>query len=138
MKILLAALIVMLFFLSCNSDEKKLQSIKDNKISLRTDTVNVVKLSDTLVINESTCRGCAYEQSTHFDISDSMKLIRLQGIVTTDKNSSDMSGGNVSKQLILLPINTGTTTIKLYKFWKQEETAKDSANAVSYKLEIRN
>lgn len=138
MKILLAALIVMLFFLSCNSDEKKLQSIKDNKISLRTDTVNVVKLSDTLVINESTCRGCAYEQSTHFDISDSMKLIRLQGIVTTDKNSSDMSGGNVSKQLILLPINTGTTTIKLYKFWKQEETAKDSANAASYKLEIRN
>ena len=138
MKILLAALIVMLFFLSCNSDEKKLQSIKDNKISLRTDTVNVVKLSDTLVINESTCRGCAYEQSTHFDISDSMKLIRLQGIVTTDKNSSDMSGGNVSKQLILLPINTGTTTIKLYKFWKQQETAKDSANAASYKLEIRN
>lgn len=138
MKILLAALIVMLFFLSCNSDEKKLQSIKDNKISLRTDTVNVVKLSDTLVINESTCRGCAYEQSTHFDISDSMKLIRLQGIVTTDKNSSDMSGGNISKQLILLPINTGTTTIKLYKFWKQEETAKDSANAASYKLEIRN
>jgi len=138
MNLLFPAFMIIFFVASCNNHETKVETIKDNRISLRTDTINVVKISDTLVINESTCRGCAYEQSTHFDISDSMKLIRLQGIVTTDNNSSDMSGGNISKQLILLPINTGTTTIKLYKFWKQEETAKDSANAVPYKLEIRN
>ena len=136
-KIILVPVIVMLF-LSCTNKKKEANDVKDNKISLRSDTLNVVKLSDTLIIYESTCRGCAYEQSTHFDISDSLGIIKLSAIKTTDNNSPDMNGGNISKDLILVPLKTGTTTIRLYKFWKEEETARDSANATAYTIEVRN
>ena len=105
---------------------------------LLTDTLNVVKLSDTLVIYESTCRGCAYEGSTHFDISDSLGLVKLLNVVTIDNSSPDMAGGSISKDLILIPLKTGAATIKLYKFWEEQTTAKDSARFTSYKIEVRN
>ena len=131
-------IILSLLIVSCNNNDTKKEKIKDTKISLRSDTINVVKLSDTLVIYESTCRGCAYEGSTSFDISDSLNIVRLQGIVTTDNNSSDMAGGSISKDLILVPMNTGTTTIKMYKFWKEPATAADSAGFKTYTIEVRN
>lgn len=120
------------------SEHQKPAAPKDNKVSLQRDTMNVVKLSDTLVIWESTCRGCAYEGSTHFDVTDSLGLIELSSIRTFDDNPSDMSGGNVSKQLILVPRKTGTTRIRLYKFWKEQPTAEDSARFTTYSLDIRN
>lgn len=113
------------------------EHVADNRIALRTDTINAVKLTDTLVIFESTCRGCAYERSTNFAISDSLNMIKLTDIVTTDNSPADMDGGSISKDLILVPVKTGSTNIKVYKFWKEEKTAADSARFTSYKIEVK-
>ncbi len=135
----LSAFGFMVFILACCTNTKKqVVDVTDTKIPLHTDTLNVVKLADTLVIYESTCRGCAYEASTHFDISDSLGIIKLLHVETTDNNSEGINGGSISKDLVLVPIKTGSTTIKLYKFWKTEATAKDSAGFTSYKIEVRN
>jgi hypothetical protein len=120
---------------SCSNNTKDI--VADNRIALRTDTINTVKLTDTLVIFESTCRGCAYERSTDFAISDSMNIIKLFDIITTDNSPTDMDGGSISKDLILVPVKAGSTSIKVYKFWAQEKTAKDSANFTSYKIEVK-
>jgi hypothetical protein len=131
-------LFVLLFistgFLSCTNNSN---DIVDNKIALRTDTINIVKLTDSLVIYASTCRGCAYERSTNFAISDSMNIIKLADVVTTDNSPPDMDGGSINKDLILVPEKTGITIFKLYKFWTQEKTAADSARFTSYKIEVR-
>ena len=127
---------VSMAFISCNNNPKDV--VDDNKISLKTDTVNIVKLTDTLIIYESTCRGCAYERSTNFAISDSMNIIKLEDVVTTDNSPADMDGGSISKDLILVPVKTGTTNIKVYKFWEQEKTAKDSARSVIYNIVVKN
>jgi hypothetical protein len=119
---------------SCTNNSK---DVVDKRISLRADTINVVKLSDTLVIYQSTCRGCEYEKSTNFAISDSMNIIKLADVITTDHSPSNMDGGSISKDLILVPVKTGATNIKVYKFWSQEKTAKDSARFASYKIEIK-
>src|SRR5450432_1386644 len=126
------------FLLCCTNAKKEITGTKNNKVMLRTDTINVVKLTDTLVIYESTCRGCAYQQSTHFDISDSLGAIKLVDIITTDNSSPDMAGGSISKDLILVPLKTGSVTMKLYKFWKEQTTAEDSAGFTTYKIEVRN
>jgi hypothetical protein len=127
-----------LIALSCNNKPSGDHGVKDNRVALHSDTLNTVTLRDTLVIFESTCRGCAYETSTHFDISDSAGLVKLFAVHTIDNNPSGVNGGNISKELVLLPMKTGFTTMKLYKFWKQEETAEDSARYISYKIEVRN
>ena len=126
---------VSLIIVSCNNNLKNV--VADNRVALRTDTLNIVKLTDTLVIYESTCRGCAYERSTNFAISDSMDLIKLADIVTTDNSPADMDGGSISKDLVLVPQKTGITNMKLYKFWSQERTAKDSARFTLYKIEVK-
>jgi hypothetical protein len=127
--------LVSIAVISCNNNSKDV--VADNRIALRTDTLNIVKLTDTLVIFESTCRGCAYERSTNFAISDSMNIIKLSDIVTTDNSPADMDGGSISKDLILVPVKTGITNMKLYKFWSEEKTARDSARFVSYKIEVK-
>ena len=125
-------------FLSCNNSKKEIKAKKDTKVMLRTDTTNVVKLSDTLVIYESTCRGCAYEQSTHFEINDSLQIIKLLDVITTDNNSPDVDGGSISKDLILVPVKTGSTSFKLYKFWEKDTKPEDSARFTTYKIEVQN
>ena len=134
MKKLSVLLFICISLFSCTNKSKE---IVDNKIALRIDTINIVKLTDTLVIHESTCRGCAYEGSTNFAISDSMNIVKLADIITTDNNPSDMDGGSISKKLILVPQKTGITMIRLYKFWSQEKTAADSARFTSYKIEVK-
>ena len=133
---LLFLVTVTIFSCTNNTADDGTKDIPDNRIALRTDTTNTVKLADTLVIFESTCRGCAYEASTNFAISDSMHIIKLADILTTDNSPADMDGGSISKDLILVPQKIGTTIIKLYKFWTQEKTAKDSARFTSYKIEV--
>jgi len=125
--------------ISCNNNTKTAADNKvvDNKIALRSDTVNIVKIKDSLVIYESTCRGCAYEASTNFAISDSMNIIKLLNVITTDNNPAGMAGGNVSKDLILVPEKPGITIIKMYKFLKQEKTAADSSRFTSYRIEVK-
>jgi hypothetical protein len=139
MKQIFFLFITSIIVFSCTNnttDDKK--EISDNRIALRPDTINVVKLTDTLIIFESTCRGCAYERSTNFSISDSMNIIKLADIITTDNSPADMDGGSISKDLILVPEKTGTTDIKVYKFWTQEKTAKDSTNFKTYNIEVKN
>ena len=126
--------LVSMAVISCTNNNK---DVVDNKITLRTDTINTVKITDTLVIYESTCRACAYEISTNFAISDSMNIIKLADVITTDNSPPNMDGGSINKDLILLPIKTGTTNIKVYKFWMQEKTAADSARFTSYKIEVK-
>jgi hypothetical protein len=129
---------LVLFFLSCNNAEEKTDGIKDTKISLWPDSLNVVHLKDTLVIYESTCRGCAYESSTHFSVSDSMNIIKMEKVISIDNNSTDMAGGSTGKQIVLLPLKTGTTSFKLYKFWKEKPAPKDSLQFKLYTIEVQN
>lgn len=137
MKKISVLICIALSLFSCTNNTKDKNEVADNRIALRTDTLNVVKLTDTLVIYESTCRGCAYERSTNFAISDSLDIIKLADIVTTDNSPADMDGGSISKDLVLVPQKTGTTNMKLYKFWKQEKTAADSARFTTYKIEVK-
>ena len=129
---------LVLLISSCK-DSKNEAAKKDNRIYLHSDTLNVVRLSDTVVIAESTCRGCAYESSTAFAIKDSLQIVKLDGVETHDNNPEGMSGGNVSKLLVLVPLKTGTSTIKMYKFWKGVPSEmNDSLPFTSYKIEVRN
>ena len=138
MRKLFALLFITSLVFSCtNNTSDGTKEIADNRIALRTDTINIVKLTDTLVIHEGTCRGCAYEASTNFAINDSMNIIKLADVVTTDNSPPDMDGGSISKDLILVPEKPGTTMIKLYKFWTMEKTAADSARFTSYKIEVK-
>lgn len=118
--------------------KKKEAGKKDNRIYLQRDTLNVVRLTDTMVIYESTCRGCAYESSTAFAIKDSLGVIKLETIETSDNNSPDVAGGNISKLLILVPVKAGITNIKMYKFWKGVPSVmNDSLPFTTYQIEVR-
>jgi hypothetical protein len=130
---------VLILVVSACNDSKKDVAKKDNRIYLQTDTINVVKLSDTLVIAESTCRGCAVESSTAFAIKDSLQIVKLDGVETHDNNPEGMSGGNVSKLLVIVPVKTGITNIKMYKFWKGVPSEmNDSLPFTAYKIEVQN
>ena len=123
---------------ACSNWESEKHQPEDNRIALHFDTLNVVKLTDRMVIYESTCRGCAYETSTSFGISDTLDIVKLSDIITIDNHPPDMAGGNISKELVIVPIKTGITTIRLYKIWGPQSAAKDSLNYTSYKIEVRN
>jgi hypothetical protein len=49
-----------------------------------------------------------------------------------------MNGGSISKDLILVPLITGTTTFKLYKFWEQQHSAEDSSRFTTYTVQVKN
>jgi len=139
MKSFLAFVVIVVFFFNCINKKKKETEQKNTKVLLRTDTLNVVKLGDTLVINESTCRGCAYESSTAFAVKDSFDLVKLLNVETTDNNSPEMNGGSISKNLILVPVKTGKTFLKMYKFWQGVPAEmNDSLPFTPYQIEIRN
>jgi hypothetical protein len=129
-------LVTLGLFGSCSNDEK--ETVDDKRIVLRSDTLNVVKISDTLLIQENTCRGCAYENSTDFEITDSLGIIGLNSIVTTDNNPANVDGGSISKLLVLVPLKTGKTTFKLYKFHDPERNSQDSTNPISYSVDVKN
>jgi hypothetical protein len=109
----------------------------DNKIMLKKDTLNVVTMNDSMIIYEGVCRGCAYENSTRFVIEDTAGVVALDHINTKDNNADNVDGGNINKDLVIVPKKQGTTTIKLYKFWKETNDASDSANFSQYKIEVR-
>ncbi len=139
MKNFLAFVVIVGFFFNCINKKKKEAVQKDTKVLLRTDTLNVVKLGDTLIIYESTCRGCAYESSTAFAIKDSFDIVKLLTVETSDNNSPDMNGGSISKNLILVPAKTGKTIFKMYKFWKGVPSdMNDSLPFTPYQIEVRN
>lgn len=138
MKKLIVLPATLVFLICCNNANKEKNDKENTRIILRSDTLNVVKLTDTLVIYENACRGCAYEQSTHFDINDSLGVVKLLDVITTDNNPPDVDGGNVSKELILMPQKIGTTAFKMYKFMNQQVTATDSTRFTLYQVEVKN
>ena len=130
---------ILFFLLSCTNAKENTIESKETKVMLRADTINIVRLTDTLVIYESTCRGCAYESSTAFAIKDSLEIVKLLSIETIDNNPANIAGGNISKNLILVPVKAGATIVKMYKFWKGVPSSmNDSLTFTPYKIEIRN
>ena len=138
MKTIFLFAFVFIIFARCNDDKKTKGLKEDKRIALKTDSINVARLADTLVIYEGTCRGCEYEGSTRFDVSDSLGIIKLLDVITNDNNPVDMDGGSISKELILVPLKIGTTSIKLYKFLSEKTISEDSARFKTYTIEVRN
>ncbi len=129
-------IIGLLLVASCSNKDKEASA--NNWISLRADSINTVKLGDTLVIYESICRGCAYEGTVQFGISDSLEMIKLLDVISSDNNSAEVAGGSISKDLLLKPVQTGTTTIKLYKILAPDTAKEDSAQFRTYTITIIN
>lgn len=68
--------------MSCNTGKKEKSSPDQplpaySRVELRSDTLNLVKRTDTLVIDQSVCIGCAYEESASFSVHDSLGLVEL-------------------------------------------------------------
>ena len=127
-----------ILLISCNNQSGEPHRTKDKTTELQRDGITIVKLTDKLVIYESTCRGCEYEKSTRFEIMDSLNILKLQDIITTDDNPSNMDGGSISKDIIITPIKTGITILRLYKIWGANTATRDSANYKLYTVEVRN
>lgn len=126
---------LMFFCLAACTDNKDSTGNRDlHWVALRTDTINVVGLQDTLVIYQSVCRGCAYEGSTHFDVVDTSGNIQLTSILTHDDNHENTDGGSISKNLLLLASRTGTAEVRLYRFNTEQPTAEDSAKFTTYQI----
>jgi hypothetical protein len=136
MKLSVLSVIIVILLYGCHPAAKETLA-NDNRISLRTDTVNVAKITDTLVAYSSTCRGCAFEMSTRFSVEDSLGVVKLYDVITKDKNPAGMNGGNVDKEIVIVPLKTGMTTIRLFRFYKEPETAKDSADYSTYTIDIK-
>ncbi len=129
-------LMALLLLASCSNNENREATAQNNWISLRADSINAVKLTDTLVIYESVCRGCAYEGTTRFSISDSLEIIKQADLISTDNNSPDAAGGSVSKDIVLIPVRTGFTTIKVFKILSPNTAKEDSARFVTYTIHV--
>ncbi len=138
MRSLFGLLILLIGFTACTNDKKEPAKTKDNRIVLRTDSVNIITLSDTILIYESICRGCKYEGSVRFETADSAAVIKLLAVNTNDNNNSDVQGGNVGKELVLVPVKAGSTKMKLYKFLSPETAKEDSARYQTYTIEVKN
>jgi len=138
MKTILSFLMIMFLLLGCTNAQKGKLVTNDKRIALRADTVNIVRLNDTLIIYENTCRGCAYQGSTHFSISDSLGIVKLLDIITTDNNPPEIDGGSISKDLVLVPLKTGVTKIRMYKFLNRPATAEDSLRYTRYTIQVNN
>ena len=123
--------------IGCNNIEKKDVISKDNRIVLRTDSINIVQLSDTMVIYESICRGCEYEGSVRFEINDSLGVVSLLNVITVDENPDSMAGGNVGKELVLVPVKAGITNMRMYKLLSYKTAKEDSARVRTYTIEVK-
>lgn len=137
MKTLLSIPVLLVSFSACNDRDKKETKEKDTRIALRADSINTVWLSDTMVIYESICRGCAYEGSTHFNISDSMDIVKLLNVITRDESSPDMQGGSVDKELELIALKPGMTSVRLYKLLSEQTAKEDSTRFTTYTIEVK-
>lgn len=125
-------------FITCDNGKGEPEKKKDNRVVLRTDSVNTVTLTDTMLIYESICRGCKYEGSVRFEIEDSSGGIRLLTVNTNDNNPGGMAGGNVGKELVLMPVKAGSTKMKLYKLLSPETANQDSSRYQTYTIEVKN
>jgi hypothetical protein len=129
--------VFVLIALSCNnSDQKKPAKISD-LIIMTPLGKNLAQMNDSLVIYETVCRGCDYEKSTHFEIADSMDLVKVVKIETLNYNASGTEGGSIDKHIYMVPVKPGHTKIKLYKFNTETPAAEDSLAFTYYDIEIK-
>lgn len=126
-----------LVIVSCNNSTKEPEKKPSDLIIMTPGGLNDAKLTDTLVIYENVCRGCAYEKSTHFEVVDSNELVRVSKIETIDNTPPDTDGGSIDKHIYLVPVKAGSTKIKLYKFDNDNPTAEDSATFTTYAIQIK-
>ncbi len=142
MKKLFVIAFTLFVFIACTNSKKEKPAGKDKRIALRSDTINVVTMADTMIIYESTCRGCAYEQSTDFDVLDSLGIVELYKVITTDNNPGNVDGGSISKDLIIVPVKPGATTIKVIKTWSHDEDSTVNSSIPPgvnfYTIDVRN
>ena len=137
MKHFLSIPVLFISLSACTHSDKKETKEKDNRITLRTDSINTVRLSDTMVIYESVCRGCAYEGSARFNISDSLGIVKLLDVITHDESSPDMQGGSVGKELELVALKPGVTSVRVYKLLSEQTAKEDSARFTIYAIEVK-
>ncbi|MBK6936631.1 MAG: hypothetical protein IPH18_06895 [Chitinophagaceae bacterium] len=133
---IIISLFLIVTLIVCNST-KQSDNFRNKRINLRTDTINVVKLTDTLQIWQSVCRGCADEFIPRFGISDSLNMIEVLRTETVDDNPPDVDGGSMSKFIVMMPRTTGTTTIKFYQFMGHINAAQDSSNYTLYQITVK-
>jgi hypothetical protein len=119
MKILVSLIFAFLFITACKNKQAE---VKNERIFLFEDTLQIVKLTDTLKISESACRACPYQESTSFVLKDSLDVVKLYATETNDANPSGMAGGTISKTLVIIPLKKGTTTFKIYTLLKPPGT----------------
>lgn len=131
-------LVLLIAVYSCNDGRYSKTKGKDNPQVLHTDRINIVRLSDKLLIDESICRGCEYENSVRFSIRDSLEIVKLEEVITIDDSPPDMDGGYVSKEVMITPLKPGITTIRLYKILSSKTAKEDSARFKTYTIEVKN
>ncbi len=129
-------ILALIGFSSCNTGNTS-EAGKNKWVPLRADSINVVTLADTLVIYESVCRGCAFEGTVQFGVSDSLGIVELLDVITTDNNSPESTGGSASKDILLKAVKPGNTTFKLYKILAPETAKDDSSRFVAYTVEVK-
>ncbi len=133
----IAGMVATLFLLAaCSNIESDANTNK--WVSLRSDSINMVKITDTLVIYESICRGCAYEGTVQFSISDSLEIVKQLEVITEDGNNPEEAGGSISKDILLKPMRPGITTIKLFKILAPNTAKEDSARFRTYSIHVTN
>jgi len=109
---------------------------RKDHIVLSENGINKVSMRDSLWVEAFTCRGCAYEHSTSFDVDDPARLVKLVSIKTANDKSTNTDGGSINKTLILVPTRTGKTTLKVYRFYDTKQQ-QDSSDFKSYDIEIK-
>ena len=106
------------------------------RVVLRRFFVNTAGMYDTLVISQTTCRGCGYEQLTDMKVEDNLGLIKAETIESYDWRRSNGNGIEVRRDLLLLPVKTGdSTTLMFYRYYDDSHIARDT---MAYLVTIQN
>ncbi len=131
-------ILLVILVTGCNNAKQETPAKQSDLVIMTPQGMNQARMNDTLVIYEKVCRGCAYEESTHFEIEDSLNLVKIVKIETIDNNSPDMDGGSIDKHIFLAPVKPGETKLKLFKFNTETPSTEDSLVFTYYKIKIIN
>jgi len=131
-------ILLVILAIGCNNNKQETPAKRSDLIIMTPQGMNQARMNDTLVIYEMVCRGCEYEESTHFEIKDSLNLVKIVKIETIDNNSPDMDGGSIDKHIFLAPVKPGETKLKLFKFNTETPSTEDSLVFTYYKIKIIN
>lgn len=127
-----------LFFAGCytKSPENEKQE-KNSMLELIPGKLNEATMADTLFVSASSCRGCAPEYTPQYELTDSMSVVSLHSVEVVDNNPPDMDGGSLENRIVMLPLKTGSTIIKLYSFMTGDSARQDSSQYTAYQIRIQ-